>query len=138
MTRSITSSSAPLARAWLRSPSHGIDGTTPPTDRPTDRSEGIILIFEGGRLSPDQTRAIRLPPKEVQDWAFTPASDLHHRLITLVARRVETCLHAGTDTATAYLGNGTPTPQPGPRPRFERACAIRESQVRQTGLVGPC
>ncbi|MGW0656617.1 NUDIX domain-containing protein [Streptomyces umbrinus] len=80
----------------------GIDWTTPRTDR----SEGLVFIFDGGRLTPEQISAMRLPPEELKGSEFVPAAELEGRLIPLLARRVQACLRARAHNATTYMENG--------------------------------
>ena len=70
------------------------------------RTEGLMLLFDGGNLSPEQTSAIRLPSDELHSWAWSGPTQAEERLSGLLARRVAAALTARTTSMTAYLENG--------------------------------
>jgi 8-oxo-dGTP diphosphatase len=70
------------------------------------RTEGLMLLFDGGILTPDQTGTIRLPPEELRSWAWCDQQQAEQRLSALLARRVAAALEARTDGGAAYLENG--------------------------------
>ncbi|MFJ2582812.1 hypothetical protein [Kitasatospora aureofaciens] len=78
------------------------------TARP-GRSEGIIAIFDGGVLTPEQLDGIRLQREELRAFEFVPVEQVGERLIPLLARRVEACSRAREQGTTVYLENGVPT-----------------------------
>jgi 8-oxo-dGTP diphosphatase len=77
----------------------------PPDPR---RTEGLVTVFDGGRLTPDEAAAIRLPAAELAAWSFAPADRLPHLMVPLLARRIAACLAALAAGETAYLEAGTP------------------------------
>ncbi|MGP3978990.1 NUDIX domain-containing protein [Streptomyces sp. 8N114] len=82
----------------------GLDWTAP---RP-ERSEGLVTIFDGGVLTPEELRSIRLPADEIRSFEFVPVDELDTRLIPLLARRVRACVSARKQGLTVYMENGHP------------------------------
>lgn len=72
------------------------------------RTEGLMLLFDGGTLTPAQTSTIRLPADELRSWAWCNPQQAAQRLSGLLARRVATALQARTLGVTSYLENGHP------------------------------
>ncbi|WP_229068915.1 NUDIX hydrolase [Actinoplanes sp. DH11] len=73
------------------------------------RTEGLMLVFDGGMLSPEQVAAIQLPPDELRSWAWSTPSEQEQRLSPLLARRAAASCRARAEGLTAYLENGCPT-----------------------------
>lgn len=76
-------------------------------------SEGdkILFVFDGGRISDEQLRAITLPPEELYSARFHSRTDLDRLLIPRLARRIQAALDTHGDGRTDYLEHGVP---PGP------------------------
>ena len=72
----------------------------------TDRTEGLMLVFDGGVLGPDRTADIRLPPEELRGWAWCTPAECADRLTPRLARRVRAALDAADHRATRYLEDG--------------------------------
>lgn len=70
------------------------------------RTEGLMLLFDGGTLTPAQTAAIRLPDDELRSWDWCDHQQAEQRLSGLLARRVAAALDARTTGVTVYLENG--------------------------------
>jgi ADP-ribose pyrophosphatase YjhB (NUDIX family) len=70
------------------------------------RTEGLMLVFDGGVLTPAQTGTIRLPADELRSWAWCDQQQAEQRLSGLLARRVAAALEARVEGATAYLEDG--------------------------------
>ena len=70
------------------------------------RSEGLIAVFDGGRLTPDEIAGIRLPAHELRSYVFLPAAEAARALPDLLARRLVSCLDAREAATTAYLEDG--------------------------------
>jgi 8-oxo-dGTP pyrophosphatase MutT (NUDIX family) len=51
------------------------------------RTDGLMLVFDGGTLTAQQTAAIRLPSDELSSWAWSTPQEEAERLSTLLARR---------------------------------------------------
>ena len=73
-----------------------------------ERSEGLIAVFDGGVLSPEDVAEIQLPPEELRGFEFVGLDGARERLIPLLARRVEACIAARERGETVYLENGQP------------------------------
>ncbi|MFE3329951.1 hypothetical protein [Streptomyces sp. NPDC059176] len=69
------------------------DSWAPP--RP-ERSEGLVFIYDGGRLTAEQLATIQLQPEELRAYEFVPLPHIADRLIPLLARRVHHSAHART------------------------------------------
>ncbi len=53
------------------------------------RSDGVVMVFDGGRLSPEQVSAIRLRAEELRGYAFVDVGSVGERLVPVLARRVQ-------------------------------------------------
>jgi len=71
-----------------------------------DRTEGLMMVYDGGILTPEQTAQIRLPAEELRSWAWCTAQEANERLSQLLARRIAAATRARTEGTTAYLENG--------------------------------
>jgi 8-oxo-dGTP pyrophosphatase MutT (NUDIX family) len=71
-----------------------------------DRTEGLMLVFDGGILAPAQTARIRLPPEELRSWTWCTEQQAGERLSELLARRIVAAVRARADGTVAYLENG--------------------------------
>jgi 8-oxo-dGTP diphosphatase len=72
----------------------------------SDRTEGLMMVFDGGMLTDDQSAQIRLPPEELRGWAWCNEAEASERLSELLARRVSAALQARVDGSAVYLENG--------------------------------
>jgi 8-oxo-dGTP pyrophosphatase MutT (NUDIX family) len=72
------------------------------------RSEGLVAVFDGGRLTAEEIAGFRLPADELRSYAFLPAAEAARALPDLLARRLLSCLAAREASTTAYLENGSP------------------------------
>ncbi|WUJ12331.1 NUDIX hydrolase [Actinoplanes sp. NBC_00393] len=72
-----------------------------------ERTEGFMLVFDGGVLDAEQTARISLPADELRSWAWCAEPEAVDRLSTLLARRVAAAIRARADGTTAYLENGS-------------------------------
>ncbi|MFG2960820.1 NUDIX domain-containing protein [Streptomyces sp. NPDC048291] len=91
-----------LGLAWEPGRLLGIDWVGP---RP-GRSEGMVAVFDGGMLGPEQIAGIRLQDEEIRAFEFVSLDQVRERLIPLLARRVEACMAARERGETVYLENG--------------------------------
>jgi 8-oxo-dGTP diphosphatase len=71
-----------------------------------DRTEGLMLIFDGGVLTPEDTARIRLPAEELRSWAWCTEQEAGERLSDLLARRIVAAVLARAENTAAYLENG--------------------------------
>ena len=85
----------------------------PPID---GRSEGVVYVFDGGRLSPQTAASIRLAADELRSWEWCTVGQAHERMRPLVARRIEVALAAAEAGTTAYLEAGCPVEVPTGQP----------------------
>lgn len=72
------------------------------------RTEGWIAVFDGGRLTAEQTAAIVLDSTELKSWSWCTVAEVRERMRPLVARRIEATLGAIASGATLYMENGYP------------------------------
>ncbi|WP_305786374.1 NUDIX domain-containing protein [Symbioplanes lichenis] len=75
-----------------------------------DRTEGLMLLFDGGLLTPEQTDRIQLPAEELRSWAWCTEHEATDRLSDLLSRRITAAIRARADGSPAYLENGYPVP----------------------------
>jgi hypothetical protein len=71
-----------------------------------DRTEGLMLVFDGGGLTPSQTEQIRLPADELRSWAWCTGQEAGERLSELLARRITAAARARAEGTVVYLENG--------------------------------
>jgi 8-oxo-dGTP pyrophosphatase MutT (NUDIX family) len=71
-----------------------------------NRTEGVMFVYDGGKLRPAQTSHIQLPPEELKGWAWCTQVEVQRRMTPLLSRRVQAALHARTGGGTAYLEFG--------------------------------
>lgn len=75
-----------------------------------DRTEGVMIVFDGGVLNEVDTADIHLPPDELRSWAWCGQGDIKERMSELLARRVMAALRAKAEGATFDLENGFSVP----------------------------
>lgn len=71
-----------------------------------ERAEGLMTVFDGGTLAPEQTAQIHLPAEELRSWAWCNESEVGDRLSELLARRITAAMRARADGTALYLENG--------------------------------
>lgn len=71
-----------------------------------DRTEGLMMVFDGGVLTPEQTAQIRLPAEELRSWAWCTEQEAGERLSELLARRIVAAAQAQAEGTVVYLENG--------------------------------
>ena len=76
------------------------------------RTEGLMLVFDGGQLTDADTAAIVLPASELRSWRFCDPDEATQRLSPLLARRVAAALAARVRGQVAYLEDGFSVDQP--------------------------
>ncbi|MEE6257108.1 NUDIX hydrolase [Plantactinospora sonchi] len=74
----------------------------------TGRTEGVMVVYDGGVLDTTRAAGIRLPADELRSWAWSTPAEAAQRLSPLLARRAAAATQAVTDGVTAYLENGAP------------------------------
>jgi len=70
------------------------------------RTEGLMLLFDGGVLTPDRTAHIDLPPDELRSWAWCTEREAAERLSGLLARRMTAAVRARAESTAVYLEDG--------------------------------
>lgn len=74
------------------------------------RTEGLMLLFDGGVISEATTATFQLPSEELSDWAFVEPDRFDAMLTPTLARRLRQSLLALATGASRYLENGSPRP----------------------------
>nr|WP_111652899.1 NUDIX hydrolase [Actinoplanes lutulentus] len=70
------------------------------------RTEGLMLLFDGGMVTPEQAARIRLPAEELRSWAWSSEEEAGERLPELLARRMAAAVRARAEGIAVYLENG--------------------------------
>jgi 8-oxo-dGTP pyrophosphatase MutT (NUDIX family) len=71
-----------------------------------DRTEGLMMVFDGGVLTRSQAEQIRLPADELRGWAWCTEREAGERLSALLARRIAAAVRARAEATVVYLENG--------------------------------
>ncbi len=79
----------------------------PPRDPKTD---GLMLLFDGGVLAPEEVAAIVLPPDELSEYRFVDSGDLGGYVAEHMARRLVAGLEVRGDGIPRYLVDGRAQP----------------------------
>ncbi|WP_036968045.1 NUDIX domain-containing protein [Promicromonospora kroppenstedtii] len=72
------------------------------------RTEALVLVYDGGRLTEQQTATIRLAEDELRTSAWCTLDEARERMRPLVARRIIAALRAISEGGVAELENGHP------------------------------
>lgn len=70
--------------------------------------DGVIVVFDGGILSPGEVKEIVLADGELAGFDFVTADEVAARVTPLIARRIAACLAAVDAGTVATLENGSP------------------------------
>lgn len=70
------------------------------------RTEGLMFVFDGGVLPPEQAEQIHLPVDELRSWAWCTEQEAAVRLSELLARRIAAATRARAEGSCVYLENG--------------------------------
>jgi 8-oxo-dGTP diphosphatase len=71
--------------------------------------DGVIIVYDGGVLTPAEVKEIVLADGELAGFEFVTAVQAAGRVTPLVARRIAACLEACEAGTVATLENGSPT-----------------------------
>ncbi len=71
-----------------------------------DRTEGLMLVYDGGVLTSEQTDQIQVPADELRGWAWCTLAEADQRLSALLARRARAAVQARNEGTSLYLENG--------------------------------
>jgi 8-oxo-dGTP diphosphatase len=83
-----------------------IDYLSPATSNYKNKSENIQFIFDGGTLSREQIKSMRLAEDEIGEFKFIKNSELSSYLRKNLLKRLPACLEAKRSKAVLYLENG--------------------------------
>lgn len=72
------------------------------------RTEGLMLVFDGGLLGEHETAAIMLPPDELRSWRWVERDAFADLTSPRTAHRLAACLAARRTGHTVYLESGRP------------------------------
>jgi ADP-ribose pyrophosphatase YjhB (NUDIX family) len=72
--------------------------------------DGVIIVYDGGVLSPGEVKEISLADGELAGFEFVTADGAAERVTPLLARRIAACLQACAAGTVATLENGRPVP----------------------------
>ncbi len=67
------------------------------------KTEGLMLLFDGGMLDSETTQRFRLPPEELHEWAFVDPGRLDAYVSKHMARRLAAAVTALRMGGTRYL-----------------------------------
>jgi 8-oxo-dGTP pyrophosphatase MutT (NUDIX family) len=93
-----------LAVDWVAARPIGPDQTLLP--------DGVIIVYDGGVLTPPEVTKIVLEDGELAGFNFVPAGEAAALVTPLIARRIAACLEACAVGRVAALENGSPTALP--------------------------
>jgi 8-oxo-dGTP pyrophosphatase MutT (NUDIX family) len=71
-----------------------------------DRTEGLMMVFDGGVLAPEKAARIRLPAAELRGWAWCTEQEAGGRVSERLARRLTAAVRARAEQKAVYLENG--------------------------------
>lgn len=72
------------------------------------RTEGLMVVFDGGVVPADVAAEITVPEDELRGWAFCSLQAATERLSPLLSRRIVACMEARARGTVAYLEDGHP------------------------------
>jgi 8-oxo-dGTP pyrophosphatase MutT (NUDIX family) len=70
--------------------------------------DGVIIVYDGGVLSPEEVNEIVLVDGELAGFEFVTADEAAEQVTPLLARRIAACLQACEAGTVATLENGSP------------------------------
>lgn len=71
-----------------------------------DRTEGLMVVFDGGVLTAEQEAGIVLPADELRSWAWCTPPEVARRLPGPLSRRVAAAVRARHEGTSLYLEDG--------------------------------
>lgn len=72
------------------------------------RPEGLIVVYDGGTLSPAEIATLAVTDSELAGFGFVPPSDVATRVTPLVGSRISACLDAAARGLVLSLEAGRP------------------------------
>jgi 8-oxo-dGTP diphosphatase len=73
-----------------------------------ERPEGLVVVYDGGVLTPADIGAITVQDGELAGFAFVSPAAVAQRVTPLVGRRIAACLEALASGTVASLEAGSP------------------------------
>jgi 8-oxo-dGTP pyrophosphatase MutT (NUDIX family) len=73
------------------------------------RPEGLMIVYDGGVLTPDEIAAIRVPEEELAGWEFVEPDQVASRVTPSLSRRIAACMRALASGTAVSLEDGSPT-----------------------------
>jgi 8-oxo-dGTP diphosphatase len=70
------------------------------------KTEGLMLLFDGGAVDNEMTQQFSLPPQELHEWAFVDPDRLEAYVSEHMARRLGAAVAAVRMGGTSYLEAG--------------------------------
>jgi ADP-ribose pyrophosphatase YjhB (NUDIX family) len=70
------------------------------------RTEGLMMIYDGGVLAAEQIRQIRLPPQELRSAAWCTLPQARQRMSAPSGRRLAEAVRARAEGTVGYLEDG--------------------------------
>ena len=80
------------------------------------RPEGLIVVYDGGTLSPAEIATLAVTDSELAGFAFVPPDEVAARVTPLVGSRISACLDAVTQGLVLSLEAGRPGGRSAARP----------------------
>nr|WP_179791258.1 NUDIX hydrolase [Actinopolymorpha rutila] len=80
------------------------------------KPDGVMFVFDGGSVGPDEVSAITLPEDELRGWSFCTRAEAEGLLSARLARRVAASVEARSVGRPAYLEDGSPLAHHGALP----------------------
>lgn len=71
-----------------------------------NKIEGLLFVYDGGTLTPEQSAAVILPPEGLKEWAWCADDVLSERLPEFMLSRIQAALRARHRGVTEYLEHG--------------------------------
>ena len=72
------------------------------------KTEGLMMLFDGGVIDESTTSRFTLPPDELSAWALLAADELNSVVPDFMARRIRVALELSSTDRSAYLEWGRP------------------------------
>jgi len=96
-------------KSWdsTSSRAHSSRSTGAPSESDGDK---ILFIFDGGMLSAEQVKGIRLQRSEFSDYRYVAADELSEYTVERLAQRIRAVLPSQQRGQMAYLEDGDPVP----------------------------
>lgn len=81
------------------------------------RTEGLMMVFDGGTLGAERAALIRVPADELRGWAWCTGREAAERLPERLFRRIAAAVRARSEGTCLYLEDGRESGAAGLRSR---------------------